>query len=164
MVRWPKKNTLCFPVFLDQGKQLTQENEGDGEHTEPATAPHKHLGTETQPPQERDDSVSVSPLSSLSSESQQEDTPIAAPSAPQTDSDREEEKEMGDSALLSETANVLLHSGPLVRGDLPEDKESLQNLKIQTEMELMWLRQAIDSRRKVSLLIYCWSIYCRTSK
>ena len=44
---------------------------------------------------------------------------------------------------------LLLHSGLLVaEGALPQDRQALLELKAQTEMELVWIKQAISSRQK----------------
>ena len=54
-----------------------------------------------------------------------------------------------DEALLLE----LLGSEPLMQqNSLPRDKHSLQELRVQTAMELAWLRQAIMSRQRVSIM------------
>ena len=56
-----------------------------------------------------------------------------------------------DEVLIQE----LLGSEPLMQqNSLPRDKHSLQELRVQTAMELVWLRQAIMSRQRVSIMQY----------
>ena len=139
---------MCLPAFSDNVNQQVTEKEGERKE-EPTSEP---LDKQSQPPVEiNEDSVSLTSLSSLSSnlpEEEEEATIALQQSTPNTQNYTERE----DSATLNESVEVLvdlLHSGPLVRGDLPRNIDSLRDLRLHTEMELMWLRQAIASRRKV---------------
>ena len=162
LVDWPRKRTLCFPVFPDIANQPRPEK---AVHRENSPKP---LETEIQTRVPQDDLVSLSPLSS-SQDSSQSETLTVVPtlsSAPHNTQNSSEEKELGSKGgdgagyvdkrtRESEAADLLaelLSSQPLVRGDLPRDRESLQELRLQTEMELVWVRQAISSRRKVSVV------------
>ena len=169
LVDWPRKRTLCFPVFPDTANQPRPEK---AVHRESSPKP---LETEIQTRVPQDDLVSLSPLSS-SQDSSQSETLTVVPtlsSAPHNTQNSSEEKEIEKVVELgskggeggagyvdkrtgeSEAADLLaelLSSQPLVRGDLPRDRESLQELRLQTEMELVWVRQAISSRRKVSVV------------
>ena len=150
MVHWPRKGTLCLPVFSDNANQQVTEKEGERKE-EPSSEP---LDKKTQPPVEiNEDSVSLTSLSSLSSNPpEEEEATIALQQPTPTTHNYTEREEKSDSATLNESVEVLvelLHSGPLVRGDLPRNRDSLHDLRVHTEMELMWLRQAIASRRKV---------------
>ena len=142
---------MCLPAFSDNVNQQVTEKEGERKE-EPTSEP---LDKQPQPPVEiNEDSVSLTSLSSLSSnlpEEEEEETIALQQSTPTTQNYTERE-EKSDSATLNESVEVLvdlLHSGPLVRGDLPRNIDSLRDLRLHTEMELMWLRQAIASRRKV---------------
>ena len=60
-----------------------------------------------------------------------------------------------EAAHQRDTSDVLiemLHSKPLIIGDLPTDRHSLLELETLTAMELVWVKQAISSRQKAS---YC---------
>ena len=175
LVDWPRKRTLCFPVFPDIANQPRPEK---AVHRENSPKP---LETEIQTRVPQDDLVSLSPLSS-SQDSSQSETLTVVPtlsSAPHNTQNSSEEKEIervvelgskgGEGAGYvdkrtreSEAADLLaelLSSQPLVRGDLPRDRESLQELRLQTEMELVWVRQAISSRRKVAMETPCAVLY-----
>ena len=161
MVRWPKKKALCFPAFSDSVYQPATDRAGEMRE-KGLTPEHVDNNIQAQPPlrQKREDSISLTSLSSLSSNQREEEATTAEQHSPTNTQNYTEMKEgEGDNVETSYLTNFnesadalveLLHAGPLVKGDLPRSRESLQELRLQTEMELMWLRQAIASRRKVS--------------
>ena len=52
----------------------------------------------------------------------------------------------------------LLGSGPVAEGSFPKDRHSLLELRSETAMELVWLKQAIVSRQKVLCIYGCVSV------
>ena len=61
------------------------------------------------------------------------------------------------SVLETEAANTMLewlNAAPLLVGEaLPQDRAELMKLRLQTQMELVWLQQAIASRIKVGVIL-----------
>ena len=155
VVHWPKEKNLCFPSFSDEGNQSITERK-----VEARTTSAKPQMTQTE-----EGSVSLSPLSSfsLSPDSEHEEEQLTARSPRQPEATQqhfaaaEEEREISGasgSASVRESADVLkelVDSWSPVREDLPRDRGGLQELRLQTELELVWLRQAISSRQKVCI-------------
>lgn len=196
-IRWPRRGTLCFPVFAEPGEEVVtpdqDESLSSGQlQTDTPALPHTPVTMED---------VSKVCLSSLSSMLSSGNSPDKDGGCVQqftgTDSTKEvrtltfphshqpvsecgvergdeleplqsrtneatstqngtNESQKSSQCEMSEGRDMLiellLESEPLVGDNFPKDKCSLLELRSQTAMELAWLKQAIASRRKVSVL------------
>lgn len=154
-VHWPKTGILCFPVFTPTNceKDENFSNSNRDTVTMTTSSSSRPLSPSAKLSQERngdggdchgDTSASAVVINGIGQ----------VESTNQNAGNEEIELESGNDIDTSYTSDIfvdLVHSESCVPGTLPSDRDSLLQLRSQTAMELVWLKQAITSRQKVSL-------------
>lgn len=154
-VHWPKAGILCFPVFTPTNceKDENFSNSNRDTVTMTTSSSSRPLSPSAKLSQERngdggdchgDTSASAVVINGIGQ----------VESTNQNAGNEEIELESGNDIDTSYTSDIfvdLVHSESCVPGTLPSDRDSLLQLRSQTAMELVWLKQAITSRQKVSL-------------
>ena len=175
-VHWPRNRTLCLPIFKEDKEGRSHQENTCISYPPPQTKtsevsrypPESHSSQSPLPPHVDCTSHSENVPAVLTRRWDHVELPESLISdtlsqntggGPRSEVGEECEGEQHSSSDVSDSLfQLLLGPDSLMEEHLPKDRDSLLELRSHMAMELVWLKQAIASRQKVSHARICIAI------